>query len=92
MTASILPQLSRHAPFILPRDAGEGDRATRGGGGARRKLLALYVGETHHAPSTMLRMVPLPRFAGEDKGSALPGERSGFVLPALGASRAMVME
>jgi hypothetical protein len=37
----------------------------RGGGGSARS--AETEGACHVAPSTMLRMVPLPRFAGEEK-------------------------
>ena len=44
---------------ILPRAAGEGNRPKGGGGGD-------VVGSPH-TPSTMLRMVPLPRFTGEDE-------------------------
>ncbi|MGA7451840.1 MAG: cobaltochelatase subunit CobN [Rhodoplanes sp.] len=44
---------------ILPRAAGEGNRPQSGGGGD-------VVGSPH-TPSTMLRMVPLPRFTGEDE-------------------------
>ncbi len=44
---------------ILPCAAGEGDHAQHGGGGA-----------TDPAPSTPLRAVPLPRFAGEDPTGA----------------------
>ena len=44
---------------ILPRAAGEGNRAKRGGGGTG-----------FDAPSAMLRMVPLPRFTGEDEGGS----------------------
>src|SRR5947209_16247136 len=43
---------------ILPRLRGRW-LAQRDGGGYGRAML--------HAPSTMLRMVPLPRFAGEDQ-------------------------
>ncbi len=69
-------------PFILPREAGEGDRPKGGGRG-----LGLTVTQASHvfigiravcfflqrqrsfaseAPSTTLRVVPLPRFAGAD--------------------------
>ena len=53
-----------HAP-ILPRAAGEGDRL-KGGGGGKTICSSL-------APSTMRRMVPLPRFTGEDESES--GER-----------------
>src|SRR5580704_7782957 len=43
---------------LLPRQGGRW-RARRAGGGYGRAML--------HAPSTMLRMVPLPRFAEEDQ-------------------------
>jgi predicted ATPase/class 3 adenylate cyclase len=46
---------------ILPRAAGEGDRPKGGGGGEERAP------EEERAPSTMLRMVPLPRFTGEER-------------------------
>jgi hypothetical protein len=44
--------------LILPRQRG-GWRAQRDGGGCRCSVA--------NAPSTMLRMVPLPRVAGEDQ-------------------------
>src|SRR5829696_3983780 len=44
---------------ILPRETGEGDRRRRWRGQARAPARGI-------APSTMLRMVPLPRCAGED--------------------------
>src|SRR5215472_9092768 len=46
------------ASRILPRLRGRW-RAQRAGGGNGRAML--------HAPSTMRRMVPLPRFAGEEQ-------------------------
>jgi hypothetical protein len=68
--------LSRKIPL---REAGEGDRAKRGGGGAHgschngvaAKGLALAQSKDTFnahapAPSTMLRMVPLTRCAGEE--------------------------
>src|SRR4029077_20141797 len=49
--------------FITPRAAGRGDRAQRGGWGAGEEACAAapQFAEPPHAPSTMLRMVPLPR-------------------------------
>jgi hypothetical protein len=41
---------------LSPGEAGGGDQAKPGEGGERRS-----------APSTTLRAVPLPRFAGEDR-------------------------
>jgi class 3 adenylate cyclase/predicted ATPase len=46
---------------ILPRAAVEGDRPKGGGGGERRAP------EEERAPSIVLRMVPLPRFTGEER-------------------------
>jgi hypothetical protein len=63
---------------VLPRAAGEGNRAQRGGGGhaLHRPLCRVYrctaqltgvVGDRlGRSPSTALRAVPLPREAGED--------------------------
>ena len=62
---------------ILPRFAGEGNRAKRGGGGSafhrgyRRvydcRLQSMDVDDRfRRSPSTALRAVPLPRTAGED--------------------------
>jgi hypothetical protein len=48
--------------FILPREAGKGDRPKGGGRGVGRDVSLIA-----HAPSTTLRVVPLPRFAGADK-------------------------
>ncbi len=78
---------ANHANRILPRAAGEGDRPSQasfdaslrtlgcvgGGGGARIR--------PSPASSTMLRMVPLPRFTEEDDGGSTvgrtdPGEQS----------------
>jgi len=58
-------------PLRSVSGAGEGDRAKRGGGG-KPQTLAPSIAETQHAPTTMLRMVPLPRFAGEDTAVAGP--------------------
>lgn len=44
-----------------PSSLGEGDQPQAGGGAARQRRL-------RGAPSTMLRMVPLPIFDGEDLG------------------------
>jgi hypothetical protein len=50
--------------LFLPREAGEGDRLKGGGGGARHLLVTLAPQfRVKNAPTTMLRMVPLPRFA-----------------------------
>ena len=51
---------ARGLAAILPCVAGEGNRPQGGGGGGliRSPL----------TPSAMLRMVPLPRFTGEDEG------------------------
>jgi hypothetical protein len=63
---------------ILLREAGEGDRAKRGGGGMHGSVnninAAKIAGRRSQtqfstrvpAPSTILRMVPLPRFAEEE--------------------------
>jgi hypothetical protein len=57
--------------LILPRETGEGDRP-KGGGGGTRQTRAPRSFDIQHAPTTMLRMVPLPRFAGEDAYLARP--------------------
>ena len=48
----------------VAKHAGEGDRPKGGGGGDRRTAFSLDTSRTALAPSTMLRMVPLLRFAG----------------------------
>ncbi len=54
--------------LILPRSTGEGDRRRRWRGRLwSRPLEACSAGMPVSAPSTMLRMVPLPRCAGEDR-------------------------
>src|SRR6185312_4664014 len=60
-----VPHLSEQCPPCLrpKHETGEGDRAQRDGGGRRRLRFFLR----DRTPSTMLRMVPLPRFAGEDR-------------------------
>jgi len=56
------------AVLILPRSTGEGDRRRRWRGRLwPRPLEARFAVMPVSAPSTMLRMVPLPRFAGEDR-------------------------
>jgi len=60
-------------PIILPRGAGEGDRPKGGGRGALLASLLIQL-KPKKAPTTMLRMVPLPRFAGEE-----PARQSSFV-------------
>ncbi len=61
------------------RSTGEGDRAKRGGGGSRRSNSRADVrpdlsaqNEEAAAPSTVLRTVPLPRFAEEDISARRP--------------------
>ncbi len=54
--------------LILPRPTGEGDRRRRWRGRLwSRPLEARPAVMSVSAPSTMLRMAPLPRFAGEDR-------------------------
>ena len=55
------------AAMILPRSTGEGDRRRRWRGRLwPRSLEVCPAVMPVFAPSTMLRMVPLPRYAGED--------------------------
>src|SRR5271169_4456942 len=55
----------RAACSFLPRFAGEGDRPKGGGrGDFRNAYLAAACNSILYAPTTMLRMVPLPRFTG----------------------------
>jgi hypothetical protein len=51
---------------ILPREAGEGGRRWARNCLIELGSLANPVSAKHTRPSTMLRMVPLPRFAWED--------------------------
>jgi len=60
-------QTTSEAVAFLPCEAGEGDRPKGGGGGARRPLFALIDAECAKAPTTTLRVVPLPRTAGEER-------------------------
>src|SRR6202041_2265301 len=49
-------------PFILPRQAGKGDRpAQQGGGRGAARTTRAKKTATQRAPSTALRAVPLPR-------------------------------
>jgi A/G-specific adenine glycosylase len=61
-TNSFDEQIALAAAPVLTRAAGEGDRL-EGGGGGKRICSSL-------APSTMRRMVPLPRFTGEDESES----------------------
>jgi len=54
----------------LPCATGEGDRRKAGEGAILQAEL--------HAPSTMPRMVPLPRFTGEDDGPLAQGKSGNF--------------
>ena len=65
---------------ILPRETGEGDRPKGGGGGARQHVRSQSF-EIQHAPTTMLRMVPLPRKAGEDRDLAALRVGANALLP-----------
>jgi len=56
----------RTSSLILPRPTGEGDRRRRWRGRLWSHTSACFNAMPDLAPSTMLRMVPLPRCAGED--------------------------
>src|SRR5204863_9833724 len=61
---------------------GEGDRPKGGGGGARTASVVCPAWRAvQEAPTTMLRMVPLPRVAGEEAGA-----RASFVAFLRGTS------
>jgi hypothetical protein len=60
--------IARTPPLIRPRTAGEGDRAlARWRGRTAMRIIRCSASGTAVAPSTALRAVPLPRFAGQDK-------------------------